>query len=219
MCVKAQKLIATIADWLTGSRRYPTMTNITTLRPGERFMFKNFEWVCLDPNHPDGGVLAIMAEPWAKDVKFCPSDKFADEKGNWNNYRTSNVRGILSDMANAVFEGKSLLPHTVDLVADNGDRAYGTVHDDVFILTCDEYRKYRDYIPHYDSWIWTATPWYCGDKDSGTDYADSVRAVYTEDLLNNHYACNSFAVVPACILDPASLNLRQSMAYVEEVSE
>lgn len=26
------------------------MTNITTLRPGEHFMFKNFEWVCLDPN-------------------------------------------------------------------------------------------------------------------------------------------------------------------------
>lgn len=56
-------------------------------------MFKGFEWVCLDPNHPDGGVLAIMAKPWAKDVKFCPSDKFVDEKGNWNNYRTSNVRG------------------------------------------------------------------------------------------------------------------------------
>ena len=56
------------------------MTNITTLRSGKHLMFKNFEWVCLDPNHPDGGVLAIMAEPWAKDVKFCPSDKFADEK-------------------------------------------------------------------------------------------------------------------------------------------
>ena len=108
------------------------MTNITTMRPGEHFMFKNFEWVCLDPNHPDGGVLAIMAKPWAKDVKFCPSDKFADEKGNLNNYRTSNVRGILSDMANAVFAGKGLLPHTVDLVADNGDRAYGTVQDFVF---------------------------------------------------------------------------------------
>ena len=26
------------------------MTNITTLRPGEHFMFKDFEWVCLDPN-------------------------------------------------------------------------------------------------------------------------------------------------------------------------
>lgn len=56
------------------------MTNITTLRPGEHFMFKNFELVCLDPNHPDGGVLAIMAKTWAKEVKFCPSDKFVDEK-------------------------------------------------------------------------------------------------------------------------------------------
>lgn len=133
------------------------MTNITTMRSGEHFMFKNFEWVCLDPNHPDGGVLAIMAEPWAKDVKFCPDEQYVDEKGNWNNYRTSNVRGILSDMENAVFEKNSLLSHTVELVADNGDRAYGTVKDTVFILTCDEYRKYRDYIPHYDSWIWTAT--------------------------------------------------------------
>ena len=195
------------------------MTNISTLRPGEHFMFKNFEWVCLDPNHPDGGVLAIMAEPWAKDVKFCPSDKFADEKGNRNNYRTSNVRGILSDMANAVFEGKSLLPHTVDLVADNGDRAYGTVQDNVFILTCDEYRKYRDYIPHYDNWIWTATPWYCGDKDSDTGNACSVRVVNATGQLSSNYAYGGNSVVPACILNPASLNLRQSMAIVEEVSE
>lgn len=195
------------------------MTNITTLRPGERFMFKGYEWICLEPNHPDGGVLAIMAKPWAKDVKFCPSDKFTDEKGNWNNYRTSNVRGILFDMANAVFEGKSLLPHTVDLVADNGDRAYGAVHDDVFILTCDEYRKYRDYIPHYDSWIWTATPWYCGDKDSGTGYAGTVRYMSNEGQFCSRDACGGGSVAPACILNPKFLNLRQSMAFVEEASE
>lgn len=114
------------------------MTNITTLRPGEHFVFKGFEWVCLDPHHPEGGVLAIMAKAWAENVKFFPSDKFADEKGNWNNYRTSNVRRILSAMANAVFDRKSLLSHTVDLVADNGDLAYGVVEDLVFILTCDE---------------------------------------------------------------------------------
>ena len=190
------------------------MTDIKTLHPGEHFMFKNFEWVCLDPNHPDGGVLAIMAEPWAKDVRFCPSDKFSDEKGNWNNYRTSNLRGILSDMANAVFEGKNLLPHTVDLVADNGDRAYGTVQDLVFILTCDEYRKYREFIPHYDRLIWTATPW-----DSGTNGADNVRVVYTAGQLSHYSAYCSGSVAPACILNPESLNLRQSMAYVKEASE
>lgn len=195
------------------------MTKITTLRPGEHFMFKNFEWVCLDQNHPDGGVLAIMAKPWAKDVKFCPSDKFADEKGNWNNYRTSNVRGILSDMANAVFERKSLLSHTVDLVADNGDSAYGLVVDLVFILTCDEYRKYSDYIPHYDSCIWTATPWYCGDEDSKTNYARNIRYVNTAGRLRSRSARDSGAVAMACILNPKHLNLRQGMAYVEEVSE
>ena len=195
------------------------MTNITTLRPGEHFMFKNFEWVCLDPNHPDGGVLAIMATPWTKDVKFCPSDKFADLKGNWNNYRTSNVRGVLSDMANAVFGGTCLRAHTADLVADNGDRAYGTVKDTVFILTCDEYRKYRDYIPHYDSWVWTVTPWYCGDKDSGIGYASSVHLVLTGGQLGRSSAGESHAVAPACILNPKSLNLHQSIAYVEEVSE
>lgn len=195
------------------------MTNITTLRPGEHFMFKNFEWVCLDPNHPDGGVLAIMADPWAKDVKFCPSDKFADEKGNWNNYRTSNVRGILSDMANAVFDRESLLLHTVDLVADNGDRAYGAVADLVFILTCDEYRKYRDYIPHYDSLIWTATPLCCGDDDSDMGFASHVRSMSVSGKLYNSNTYNNNAVAPACILNPKSLNLRQSMAYVEEVSK
>lgn len=198
------------------------MTNITTLRPGEHFMFKGFEWVCLDPNHPDGGVMAIMATPWGKDVKFCPSDKFADEKGNWNNYRTSNVRGILSDMANSVFgeSGKGLLSHTVDLVADNGDRAYETVKDTVFILTCDEYRKYRDYIPRYDSWIWTATPWFCGYKDSDTGCgAAMVRAVDIGGWFGNVGACLNGAVAPACILNPKSLNLRQRMAYVEEVAE
>mgnify|MGYP004520083827 CR=1 FL=1 len=199
------------------------MTNITTLRPGEHFMFKGFEWVCLDPNHPDGGVLAIMAKPWAKDVKFCPSDKFADLKGNWNNYRTSNVRGILSDLVNAVFDRESLLLHTVDLVADNGDRAYGTVADLVFILTCDEYRKYREFIPHYDSWIWTATPWFCGYEDSDTGCgAAMVRSVDSVDIGGRFGcvgACINGAVAPACILNPKSLNLRQSMAYVEEVSE
>lgn len=195
------------------------MTDIKSLHPGEHFMFKNFEWVCLDPNHPDGGVLAIMAEQMKEDVAFCQSDKFVDEKGNWNNYRVSNLRGILSDMANTVFEGKSLLPHTVDLVADNGDRAYGTVHDLVFILNCDEYRKYRKFIPRYEKWVWTATPWYCGDKDSDTDCADDIRCVNAAGLLCSDAACYEYSVAPACILNPVALNLRQSMAYVEEVSE
>lgn len=194
------------------------MTNITTLRPGEHFMFKNFEWVCLDPNHPDGGVLAIMAKPWKKDAKFCPNAQYADGNGNWNNYRTSAIRKQVLCLAK-VIDIDNLLLHKVDLVADNGDRSYGTVEDTVFILTCDEYRKYRNHIPLYDKLIWTATPWCCGDKDSDTVYASYIRYVNMNGQLNISYAYTGYAVAPACILNPKLLNLRQSMAFVEEVAE
>lgn len=195
------------------------MTNITTMRPGEHFMFKGFEWVCLDQNHPDGGVLAITAKPWAKDMKFCPDKENVDEKGNWNNYRTSNVREeLLLNMVPALGR-ENLLIHEVDLVADNGDRSYGTVKDTVFLITCDEYRKYREFIPHYDSWIWTATPWWCSYKDSVLGRASSVRVVYTTGNFNRDSAHCGNSVVPACVLNPAFLNLRQSIAYVEEVAE
>lgn len=195
------------------------MTNITTLRPGEHFIFKGFEWVCLDPNHPDGGVMSIMATPWKKDVRFCTDRRYTDGKGNWNNYFSSSIRTDLIDVL-ADTLGNNLLLHKVDLVADNGDRAYGKVEDPVFILTCDEYRKYRDYIPHYDSLIWTATPLCCGDEDSNTSCASHVRSMSVSDMFYNSSACSNNAVAPACILNPASLNLRQSMAYVEEeVSE
>ena len=195
------------------------MTNITTMQPGEHFMFKNFEWVCLDPNHPDGGVLAIMATPWKEDMRFCPDMRYTDGKGNWNNYFSSSIRTDLIDVL-ADTLGNNLLLHEVELVADNGDFAYGKVEDPIFLLTCDEYRKYRDYIPHYDSWIWTATPWFCGYKDSDTGCgAAMVRAVDIGARFGCVGACLSGAVAPACILNPKSLNLRQSMAYVEEVSE
>ena len=192
------------------------MINITTLRPGEHFMFKTFEWVCLDPHHPDGGVLIIMAEPWRNNLKFCPGEQCADEKGNWNNYRTSLLRKEVLGLVK-VIGADNLRPHELDLVADNGDKAYNayTVMDDVFVLTCDEYRRYREFIPHYNSWIWTATPWYCGDKDSDTGNADYVRGVYTEGQLSNYNAYDSSAVAPACILNPASLNLRRQAQVVE----
>lgn len=187
---------------------------ITALHPGERFSFKGFDWVCLDPNTKEGGVLVIMAEPWKKNMKFCPDKRYTDEKGNWNNYRTSLIREEINDVLTDKL-GDNLILHEVDLVADNGDRSYGAVKDRVFLLTCDEYRKYREFIPHYDGWIWTATPWWCGDKDSVTGHADYVRRVGTTGQLGNLGAYGGGSVAPACILNPASLNLRRQAQVVE----
>ena len=46
-----------------------------------------------------------------------------------------------------------------------------------------------------------------------------VRCVSVGGKLRGDETFMSHAVAPACILNPKSLNLRQSMAYVEEVSE
>lgn len=93
--------------------------------------------------------------------------------------------------------------------------------DAVFILTCDEYRKYREFIPHYsrDRLIWTATPLGCGDKDSDEGESIVVRTMNEDGLLYNYGACNGGTVTPACVLNPKFLNLHKDMAYVEEVSE
>ena len=61
--------------------------------------------------------------------------------------------------------------------------------------------------------------WICPDKAFATGIADYVCCVYTKDHLNINAADLGLAVAPACILDPKSLNLRQNMAYVEEVAE
>lgn len=56
-------------------------------------------------------------------------------------------------------------------------------------------------------------------SEQSTGDAHSVRIVSSRGPLDSYGTCHSGAIAPACILNPASLNLRQSMAYVEEVSE
>lgn len=59
----------------------------------------------------------------------------------------------------------------------------------------------------------------CPIHKNGMGAAISVRFVDTDGQLDINYAYFSYAVVPACILNPEFLNLRKDMAYVEDVSE
>lgn len=179
---------------------------INVLSAGEHFSFKGFDWICLDPNAEEGnGVLAIMAETWnGKEYQF-------DEDG-YNNYAKSSLRRKLQKELLPVLGEENLLPHVVDLTADNGDDLYGTVTDKVFIPSCDEYRKYRKHVPLLDEWIWTCTPWWI-DPSAGN--GGDVRGVITTGSLHNYFACYSHGVAPACVFSSENLKLRRQAQMVE----
>lgn len=97
------------------------------------------------------------------------------------------------------------------MVADNGDDRYGTVTDRVFILSCDEYRKYRKNVPLLPEWMWTCTPWYITDTGSG----GGVRCVGTDGTLHYGGAYISGGVAPACVFNPKNLKLHRQVQMVE----
>lgn len=177
--------------------------NIGVLSAGERFIFKGFEWITLD-NNVDGGVLAIMASSWN-------GEEYRFDEDCCNNYAKSSLRRKLLNELLPVLGEDNLIPHEVNLVADNGDDRYGTVTDRVFVLSCDEYRKYRKNVPLLPEWMWTCTPWYI--TDSG--YSNYVRSVNTGGNLGNNNANSADGVAPACVFNPAYLKLRRQAQMVE----
>lgn len=184
-----------------------TKENISILSPGECFEFKGFEWIVLD-NNVDGGVLAIMSSTWN-------NERYSFDDDGCNNYAKSSLRRKLLNELIPVLGEDNLIPHEVDLVADNGDDRYGTVTDRVFILSCDEYRKYRKHVPLLPEWMWTCTPWYITDTGDG----NVVRCVGTGGFLNYYSAYDSIGVAPACVFNPKNLKLHRQVKMVEVKGE
>ena len=180
--------------------------NISILSPGERFDFKGFEWIVLD-NNVDGGVLAIMASAWN-------NEEYSFDDGGYNNYAKSSLRRKLLNELLPVLGEDNLIPHEIDLVADNGDDRYGTVTDKVFILSCDEYRKYRKNVPLLPKCMWTCTPWYITYSGIG----NHVRYVNAGGFLHNCSVCG-YGVAPACVFNPKNLKLRRQVQMVEVEGE
>lgn len=177
------------------------LDSIETLRPGDCFIFKGFKWIVLD-NNLDGGVLAIMAKCW-KEIPF--------DNNYSNDYRTSSLRKQLTEELLPILGEENLVPHEVDLTADNGDTTYGTVVDKVFILSCDEYRKYREHVPLLKAWMWTCTPWYISPHAGGSH---SVRNVCSAGILGGSNAYDSYGVAPACVFRAKNLKLRKTIEIV-----
>lgn len=161
------------------------------LNIGEHFIYNGIEFICLDII--DGNYLAMTAKPWAE-IPF--------DTNNHNDWRKSSLRRVLNTDFLELLDKKHLVMQTSDLIADNGDKAYGTSEDYVTILSCDQYRKYRDIVPLFEEWMWTLTPWSCD-----TSYSYVVRYVNTTGHVHSNGADDSHGVAPACLFSSQNLKL------------
>ena len=155
---------------------------------GEHFTYNGIEFVALGVEQ--GGVLAIVAEPLEDEMPF--------DKGNCNDWRKSTLRRHLNEEYIKNFDKADLLPFVSDLTSDSGQKDYGTSEDYIALLSCDLYRKYREYVPKYDTWVWTLTPWHIYPS-----LAYNARIVGTGGSLNSNLACHSHGAAPACLFNPS----------------
>lgn len=172
--------------------------NNEALNQGEHFIYNDIKFICLDII--DGNYLAMTAKPWAE----LPFD--TNNKNNWKN---SSLRRVLNNDFLELLNKNHLVKQTSDLIADNGDKAYGTSEDYVTILSCDQYRKYREIVPLFEEWMWTLTPWSCVPSYSG-----NVRGVDTTGNVYYSTASYSHGVAPACLFSSENLKLRRQAHLV-----
>lgn len=176
--------------------------NEIKLRPGEEFVYNGIRFICLDVI--DGNYLAITAD--------CLCEKRFNDNYNdgCNNWKTSTLRRFLNeDVLEEHFDAKHLIKQTSDLTADNGDKAYGTCEDYITLLTCDQYRKYRDYVPLFEECMWTLTPWRCDPGNAiSVRYVDPTGAIFSG---NAHY---SNGLAPVCLFNSNNLTLRRQAQLI-----
>lgn len=170
------------------SVRVVMKTRIKKPSAGEHFFYNDIEFVAL--GEEQGGILAVVAERLEERMAF--------DKNNKNDWRSSTLREYLNGEYINNFDTDDLLPFVSDLTSDDGMTDYGTSEDFVALLSDNLYRKYRKFMPQYDTWVWTITPWSCTPG-----YASSERIVNTSGALNSGYASRGYGVAPACIFNPS----------------
>lgn len=155
-------------------------------KPGEQFEYNEIEFTALGEER--GGVLAIVSELLKEEMPL--------DKSNKNDWRTSSLRKYLNGEYLEQFNRGDLLPFVSDLTADDGTKDYGTAEDYVFLLSCDLYRKYREFVPRFNKWWWTLTPWTCTPSN-----IESARFVNSSGRMGCNHARIGYGIAPACLFN------------------
>lgn len=163
---------------------------ICKVRNGERFIVDGEEFVKL--GEVAGGVFVLLVGTLPDYCAFESED--ADDDRDHNNFIGSNVKRVVDEWLHRhkiLSEAALALP--IDLTSMDGMTDYGMPNVYGRILTVDEYRKYRRFIPLTDKPFWTATPWCTRSSHSGySNYAYNVGSdgsVYDRDFVSGAGYC------------------------------
>ena len=157
---------------------------------GETIEIANMKWIILD-KLPEG-YFALSAESIGN-----------KQFGSNNDWRESELRKYLnSEIAEKIEKeiGTELPEYERNLLSLDGQTEYGTCKDKVSLITFDEYRKYRHYIPNAGYYWWTCTPY-------STKYNEDEKwktVVSPSGNVGNYYfgydcGVRPFCIFPSCI--------------------
>ena len=142
-------------------------------------------------------ILNIAGEGYVCLAESIGNKEFDSDDNNW---ATSKLRSYLNKeflekLEKEIGEG-NVLGFERNLLSLDGQTEYGSCTDKVSLLTVDEYRKYRKYIPNANKWWWLISPW----STPCNDYSSTVAVVSPSGIIDNDDFDGSDGVRPFCIL-------------------
>ncbi len=126
------------------------------MRQGARFKLDGVEFVKLDCDEEATFVLTADTLP-----ECCAFEDDDAEREDHNNFDRSLIQKIMErfwrEQHSPIF--KAIVERPIDLTSMDGMTTYGKPFTVARLLTIDEFRKYRRFIPLTSKPFWTATPW------------------------------------------------------------
>lgn len=157
------------------------------LSAGDTFKLAGLTWTILDITDKGYMCLADRLED---------SMKFDSESNNWvgSQLREYLNTEFIEKITNEIGE-ENIIAFNRNLLSLDGQDEYGNCEDTVSLLTVDNYRKYRSFIPNTDDWWWLATPW--STKRNGCEL--SVAVVSPSGCIYVNICRDGGGVRPFCI--------------------
>ena len=118
---------------------------------GKTIEVAGINWLVLDKL--EKGYFVISEDFYGRDREF---------DDNCNDWKSSDLRNELNTDLRKKIESElgtdSLVEFERNLLSLDGQTEYGTCRDYVSLISVDEYRKYRKFLPNRGKWWWTLTP-------------------------------------------------------------